>query len=517
MTVVHWRSLSICVTLAALLSACDDPDPLSPSFSASRGGSTVAAPSDLTASAASYHQIWLAWQDNATNENGFEVYRSTTGPTGTFTLFTTYPWPNTTQGGNDGLEASTQYCYKVRAFSNLGQSGKVRAYSDFSNAACATTPGLPVPAAPSNISAAPSAWGTIRVSWTDNAVDENGFRVERSATSSGPWTTLGSTGANGVSFDDWQPPAGEQPACYRVFAINGYGNSEASNVDCTALPAAPSGLVASATGSDVDLAWTDNSSVEDGFQVRRWRASDGTPVVVATLPANATAYRDPGLADDTYWYQVLATKDGGTSGSSNNASAFVATVPPVTPSGADAIPGSSSSATVTWVDNATNEAGFRVERSNNGGGSWIVAGTAGADETWFYDYGQPSEQPLCYRVIAFNSLGDSPASNMDCTTLPAAPSDLVATPGGTMGEVIDLTWADNSAVEDGYEVWRLFTYCDWDGCYPYYETIAILGPDVTSYSDSWDILPGNSYTYLVFALKDGGRSSPSNEATAYGQ
>jgi len=130
------------------------------------------------------------------------------------------------------------------------------------------------------------------VTWTDNATDESGFRVERSATSNGPWTTLATTGANAVSFDDWQPPTAEQPACYRVFAFNGFGNSQASNVDCTAMPAAPSDLVATATGSDVNLAWTDHSGVEDGFQVRRWTASVGTPVVVATLPANATTYRD---------------------------------------------------------------------------------------------------------------------------------------------------------------------------------------------------------------------------------
>lgn len=106
---------------------------------------------------------------------------------------------------------------------------------------------------------------------------------------------------------------------------------------------------------------------------------------------------------------------------------------------------------------------------------------------------------------------------MDCTTLPTAPSDLVATPGGALGEVINLTWVDNSGVEDGYEVQRLFTYCDYDGCYSYYETIATLGPNATSYNDSWDILPGATYTYLVFALKEAGRSDPSNEATPYGQ
>jgi hypothetical protein len=495
MTVVRWRSVPTSMLLVGLLSACDNPDPLAPSFATARGA--PAAPTNLTATALSYQDIGFAWQDNSTNEAGWEVFRSTTGPTGTFTLFTVYSSPNITQGANGGLQASTQYCYQVRAFSALGQSGKVRAYSDFSNTACATTPGLPVPAAPSNVSAAPDAWGRIRVTWTDNAADETGFRVERSATSSGPWTTLGTTGANAVSFDDWQPPTAEQPACYRLFAFNSFGDSPASNADCTTMPAAPSGLTAIATGSNVDLAWTDNSGVEDGFQVRRWTASTDI-VVVATLPANATTYRDVGLADDTYWYQVLATKDGGTSGTSNNASAAVVTVPPASPSAADAVPAGSTVAAVNWVDNATNEAGFRVERSTDGGASWVVAGTAGADETWFYDSEQPSEQTLCYRVIAFNSLGDSPPSNADCTTLPAAPSNLVATPIDP--QTVDLTWTDNSSVEDGYVV-GYFYFDDYNWIWVF-QDVADLPANATSYRLTWLA----SDTYYVVATKDGGLS-----------
>ncbi|HEX7337834.1 MAG TPA: fibronectin type III domain-containing protein, partial [Gemmatimonadales bacterium] len=235
--------------------------------------------------------------------------------------------------------------------------------------------------------------------------------------------------------------------------------------------------------------------------------------IIATLPANATDYRDLGVSPDVpYRYVVRATKDGGFSGNSNFVQVVVGTAPPPAPSGADAVPAGSALAKVTWVDNATNESGFRVERSTDGGANWVVAGMAGRNETSFSDVGQPSEQPLCYRVIGFNSSGDSPASNMDCTTLPAAPSDLIAAPGGLMGEINYLGWADNSGVEDGYEVQRTNTP---GGFLFYVETIATLGPNATSYSDA--VLWGNTYTYRVVALKEGGRSDPSNEATVYGQ
>ena len=77
------------------------------------------------------------------------------------------------------------------------------------------------------------------------------------------------------------------------------------------------------------------------------------------------------------------------------------------------------------------------------------------------------------------------------------------------GPAFDLTWADNSGSEDGYEVQRLF--CDWDMCHDW-ESLATLGPNVTSYRDSalWQYAYG--YYYRVFALKDGGRSNPSDEA-----
>jgi len=507
--------------LLALLTACDDPGPLAPFF-ASRSGAPV-APTNLSATALSVSDIGLAWQDNATNEAGFEVWRSTTGPNGAFTLFTTYPFPNTTQGGDAGLPHSTEFCYEVRAYNTLGQSGKIRGYSDFSNIACATTLAPPVPAAPSNVSAAPIYVGSaIRVGWTDNATDETGFRIERAAASDGPWATVGTIGwPNAVAFFDWQPPppqppVADQPACYRVFAVNGNGDSQSSNVACTAIPAAPSNVAATASGSDVNVTWTDNSAVEEGFQVLRGDAAYNLSVV-ATLPANANTYHDPGLVDNTYYYQVRATKDGGTSRESNTANVVVLTTPPPAPSPASVFPSSSGSVNIYWSDNSANETGFRVERLSDGGWTLVGGGPIGPNVTSWSDEGLLSEQVVCYRVIAFNSLGDSPASNAPCTTPPAAPTGLVATAGDAGTGAIDLTWLDNSGVEDGYQVLRLtlLTYCDYYYCYDYYDyvPIATVGLNVTSYRDS-GLTPGQSQSYVVVALKDNGQSDRSNEATA---
>lgn len=490
--------------ILVLLAACEGRDPLAPGLSLRVTG---AAPTNLTASANSHSDISLAWEDNSINETGWEVYRSTTGATGTFTVFANYPWSNITAASNGGLQGSTEYCYKVRSYKKQGQQVS---YSGFSNVACAITLATPVPPAPSGVSAVPDQWRVL-VTWTDNAGNETGFRVDRAATSSGPWTSVETAGPNVVSLYDRQPPAAEQAACYRVVAFNSFGDSPSSNVPCTAIPNAPWSLVATATGSDVDLTWTDNSGVEDGFQLERWTASVGTRVIVATLPANTTAYRDVGLADDSYSYEVRAMKDGGSSFTSNAASATVVTMPPAAPSVVAATPASSSTVNVTWANSAT-AAGFRVERSIDGGTAWFPVGTTGTAETWFYDEGPASEQQVCYRVVALNDFGESPPSTMDCTVPPAGPTNLLA--AGDVDGAIVLDWTDNSAVEDGYEVWRLFTYCDYyDGCYSYYEVIATLAPNTTSYRDAYWLIPGEINTYLVFALKDGGYSDASNAAT----
>jgi len=87
-------------------------------------------------------RIDVSWQDNSANETGFEVHRSAGGSDGAFTLVATTP-ADVTSRGDLGLNPSTQYCYKVRAFITVDSRAS---YSDFSNTACATT--LPPPPPP---------------------------------------------------------------------------------------------------------------------------------------------------------------------------------------------------------------------------------------------------------------------------------------------------------------------------------------------------------------------------------
>jgi len=92
-----------------------------------------AAPSALTATAQSTTRINLAWADNASNETGFQVQRSTNG-----TPFTTIATvgANVKAYASTGLTKNRVYYYRVRAV----RTGTPTVYSAYSNTASARTP-----------------------------------------------------------------------------------------------------------------------------------------------------------------------------------------------------------------------------------------------------------------------------------------------------------------------------------------------------------------------------------------
>jgi titin len=312
------------VLLSAL--ACDRRQPVEPVVQAASSGAAgpaVKAPSNTSAVAVSESRIDVSWQDNSSNETGFEVHRSTSGASGAFALLAS-KGAGVASHGDVGLAPSTQYCYKVRAFRTTGgQTG----YSEFSTAACATTLAPPIPAAPSGADARPASSSAVAVSWIDRSTNETGFRVERSLDLGATWTSTRTTGANAISSSD-EALASEQPVCYRVIAFNARGDSPPSNSDCTTPPAAPTGLTATAAeGPAIDLVWTDNSAVEDGYEILR--ATDGAAFgIVTDVPPNSTTYHDAGATTNaTYSYQLRAKKDGGHSDLSGTASAVGSCVP----------------------------------------------------------------------------------------------------------------------------------------------------------------------------------------------
>jgi titin len=112
-----------------------------------------------------------------------------------------------------------------------------------------------------------------------------------------------------------------------VTATNAGGESGASNEvsarpEAPVAPAAPSGLVATATSrTSIMLRWNDNSSNEQAFEIER--SMNGKAYTrIATVAANTTSFTNTGLAGNKlYYYRVRAINQQGPSAYSNVASA----------------------------------------------------------------------------------------------------------------------------------------------------------------------------------------------------
>ena len=90
------------------------------------------------------------------------------------------------------------------------------------------------------------------------------------------------------------------------------------------VPAAPSNLTAkSASSTQIDLAWKDNSANETNFKIYRSTAG-GPDSLIATVAANVTSYSDKTVViNKTYTYRLSAVNAGGSSPWSNTATTTV--------------------------------------------------------------------------------------------------------------------------------------------------------------------------------------------------
>ncbi len=286
------------------------------------GTPTVAAPTNLSATAISASQINLTWTDNADNETAYEVERAASA-SGPWTSIAANLPANTTAHSATGLNAGATYYFRVRC-ANAG------AQSAYSNTASATTqPGTAPPAAPSGLTANAGSSNTVVLRWTDNAADETAYKVERATASGGPWTEIAATlAANATNYTATGLNANTL-YYFRVRCANAAGNSAYSNTanartTKSNLPGAPSNLTAAAvSSSQINLSWLDNATNETAYKVERATSSGGPwTVLTSTLPANSTSYSATGLNVNTlYFFRVrCANSSGGNSAYSNTAS-----------------------------------------------------------------------------------------------------------------------------------------------------------------------------------------------------
>ena len=167
-------------------------------------------------------------------------------------------------------------------------------------------------------------------------------------------------------------------------------------------PAAPSNLVATpASGTQINLSWSDNSMTETGFIIQRKQGNTGTYSQVAIVAPNSTSYLDGELlAGAMYYYRVQAANFVSNSDFSNEASATTP-VPPATPSNAHPTAVTTTSIAFAWQDNSNNEDKFSIFRSVNNGSFMFVADVP-ANTTTFTDSGLSPGTAYDYHIQAWN-------------------------------------------------------------------------------------------------------------------
>jgi titin len=268
-------------------------------------------------------------------------------------------------------------------------------------------------------------------------------------------------------------------------------------------------------GPQAGLAWTDTSNNETSFVVER-SDNGGVFAALATLPANTVSYADATvMAGNAYTYRVMAANAGGPSAYSNTASVTL-TAPPAAPTALTAtVLTNPTRVRLAWLDNATTETGFVIERSLNSGPFTLfttVAARNGTGPVTFTGNNLVSGNAYSYRVAAINGAGSSAFTNVVTVTIgsiPAAPTNLADAMLGNPLRV-RLTWRDNATNESNFILERSAN----GGAFTLLATVASrAGTGNVTYNDT-TVLVGNTYDYRVKAINGVGSSAYSNTFTA---
>ncbi len=180
--------------------------------------------------------------------------------------------------------------------------------------------------------------------------------------------------------------------------------------------------------------------------------------------------------------------------------------PPGAPSNLNATSSDAWSADLTWVDNANNELGYRIESKIGATGTYELVTTLGPNTTAASITSLLEGTQYNYRLQGVNAGGRSAYSNeQSVTTVLISPGTLTAQ--ALSSSQVLLNWTDRSATETGFRIERSpVTNTN-------YTEIATVGANTTSFTDS-GLSEATKYWYRVRAYNADTTSAYSNEKAA---
>ena len=488
------------------------------------------APRGLKAAASAVggsSQLFLSWTrpdtEGGASITGYRIETSLTGVAG-WTLVATTTGSVTTYL-HTGLAPGTTRYYRVAAVNSEGRS-------EWSDIVPGTTNPAP-PGQPLNLRARGAGATSIILNWQAPAVTNGapvtGYSVQRRGPNDGTWIIIRpNTGSTETTFTD----TGLRPATvyrYQVRAINSAGagawSFETRTTTHPDVPSAPFNLTARAVGtSRIDLSWSPPRNTGGapilGYRIEASDDAGGTwRIIRRNTGSTATTFSDVNLQPaTTRHYRVAAINTAGTGPRSNFARATTEATLPGVPQGLGAEADGTSRIDVSWQaprsDGGASITGYRIEVSEDGGGSWddLVSNTRNTRTTYTHTGLEPATTRH-YRVSAVNRIGVGRPSRVagatTDATVPDAPTGLVAT--ATSPTQIDLVWVapgyDGGAPITGYRIEVSETGAGWT------DLVSNTGSAGTTFAHT-GLRPGSTRHYRVSAINRAGTGAPSLSASA---
>ena len=326
-------------------------------------------------------------------------------------------------------EAGVTYSYIVIALSTDNVS------------VSSNTVAIEAPAPPAGLTAA-AGDGAIDLSWPASAGTPGTYRVERQEPE-GRWQNLTDTAA--ITHRD-TTATGNTAYIYRVQHRNQHGGSawtQSGSVTLVLVPGSPTGLTATADGSDNVLTWTaPDSPFIDGYRVRH-SSGEGEWAILANDVAEDTLTHthQQAEADVTHHYAVLAHNSAGDGPWSDTASTNTIT-PPLAPRDASvALDG--DDITLTWTrPDSVHVDGYTVRHQAGTGQAFVESGRLTGTATSYTIEDITGDTIYTLSVRAHNDGGDSPWSEqveIERVLLPTAPASVSV---ATDDQNITLTWSE---------------------------------------------------------------------------